>query len=71
VASPLVMAMRRSCVGCNDGCLAYGACSRAEPLPPASQGGSATRYDRRCRRRLLRLRSAPPSATPAQTTNSS
>jgi hypothetical protein len=33
-----------------------------KPLPPASQGGSATRHDERLPSRLLRLRCAPPSA---------
>jgi hypothetical protein len=35
----------------------------AHPLPPASQGGSATRNAKRLRRSFLRLRCAPPSKT--------
>jgi hypothetical protein len=63
VASPLMMATRGSEARVNNVRLARHACSRPKPLPPASQGGSATRNDRRHRRQPLRLRSAPPSAT--------
>jgi hypothetical protein len=61
VASPLVMATRGSCVAFNHVRLALRASSELKPLPPASQGGSATRYDTRLPRRLLWLRCAPPS----------
>jgi hypothetical protein len=42
---------------------AHRGCPFVKPLPPASQGGSATRHDGRLRRRTLRLRCAPPSAS--------
>ena len=64
VASPLVMATRGKEARFDDVRLTRCACSQRKPLPPASQGGSATRNDRRHRRQPLRLRSAPPSATP-------
>jgi hypothetical protein len=64
VASPLVMATRGKEARFDDVRLAHCACSQRKPLPPASQGGSATRNDRRHRRQPLRLRPAPPSATP-------
>ena len=67
VASPLVMATRRSCGEWTNFRLARRMCSQGTPLPPASQGGSATRHDRRLRNRLLRLRCAPPSETPSLT----
>jgi hypothetical protein len=62
VASPLVMATRGSCVAFNHVQLALRASSELKPLPPASQGGSATRYNTRIPRRLLWLRCAPPSS---------
>ena len=62
VASPLVMATRDSYVRFSPLRAASRSCLRLQPLPPASQGGSATRTNNRRPRRLLRLRCAPPSA---------
>ena len=62
VASPLVMATRGSCVRFSPLRSASRSYLRLQPLPPASQGGSATRTNNRRPRRLLRLRCAPPSA---------
>jgi hypothetical protein len=59
VASPLVMATRRSCgerIGVQ--CVLAGYATTS-----CFAGGSATRNDLRHQHRLLRLRSAPPSAT--------
>ena len=61
MASPLVMATRDSCVRLSPVRLASHSCLRLDPLPPASQGGSATRNDERHPHHLLRLRCAPPS----------
>jgi hypothetical protein len=62
VASPLVMAKRGTGATRADAPWALRVCSCLKPLPPASQGGSATRNDHRPRRPTLRLRCAPPSA---------
>ncbi len=62
VASPLVMATHERQSRDNKLRWARRGDSHVKPLPPASQGGSATRYDHRRRRRLLRLRCAPPSS---------
>jgi hypothetical protein len=63
VASPLVMATPKREARCSNHRLARRGYSHVMPLPPASQGGSATRNDRRRRHRSLRLRCAPPSAS--------
>ena len=61
VASPLVMAAHGRESRFSD--LRWARCgdSHVKPLPPASQGGSATRHDQLLPHRLLRLRCAPPS----------
>ena len=64
VASPLVMATLGSCAEFNRVRLTRRGHLQVKPLPLASQGGSATRNDERRPRQLLRLRCAPPSATP-------
>ena len=63
VASPLVMATPKREARCSNHRLARRGYSHVMPLPPASQGGSATRNDPRRRHRSLRLRCAPPSAS--------
>jgi hypothetical protein len=64
VASPLVMATRVCRGSPTNFCSKRHLCLRLKPLPPASQGGSATRNDPRFPPHLLRLRCAPPSSTP-------
>ena len=62
VASPLVMAMRGSCVECNSVRLTRRWVIASQATTACFAGGSATRNAHRRRSRMLRLRCAPPSA---------
>jgi hypothetical protein len=62
VASPLVMATRGADARRNDVLWALRVCPYLKPLPPASQGGSATRHTEQLLRSSLRLCFAPPSS---------